>query len=137
MLPAAQAALEIAATILAGGMRAGKGMPSALSVQRWHRVDAQAGSTPACRHQDADFVQHDEARSRMWAPDAASVVFDAKKKCADSIETPMTPKTMSTACASARPTPIALCADGGSRAGAITLHDFKDSVRAVLDVVEV
>ncbi len=59
------------------------------------------------------------------------------KKCADSIETPKTLKAMSTACASARQGPIALCVPSGSQEGAITLHDFKDSLRAVLDVVKV
>ncbi|RDU94900.1 hypothetical protein DWV00_31650 [Trinickia dinghuensis] len=84
VLPAAQAAFEIGATILAGGVRAGKGMPSPHDSRR-HRVGLPAGSIPAGRHQDADLAQHGEARVR---------------------------------------TPI-------------TRHDFKDGVRAVLDVVKV
>ncbi len=63
VLPAAQATLGIGATLLAGGVLAGKGMPSALDA-RGLRVGPRAGSTPACRYQDADFAQHGEGRFR-------------------------------------------------------------------------
>jgi hypothetical protein len=135
VLPAAQAALEIGATILAGGVHAGKEIPSALDARRY-RVGLQAGLTPACRHQDGDFAQLGEGRVRKMASDAVHAVFDIKQ-CAASIETPNTPKAMSTTHASARKARIAFSVHGGSRDGAITLHDFNDSVRAVLDVVEV
>ena len=135
VLPAAQAALEIGATILAGGVDASKEIPSAPGARRC-RVGLQAGSTPACRHQDADFAQLGEARFRKVASDPACAVFDIKK-CAASIETPNTPKAMSPTHPGARKAPFTLGVNGGSRDGTITLHDFKDSVRAVLDVVEV
>ncbi|PMS15202.1 hypothetical protein C0Z18_28195 [Trinickia dabaoshanensis] len=135
VLPAAQAALEIGATILAGGVRAGKGMPSALDAWRY-RAGSQAGSSPACRRQEADFAPHGEARASTLVPEAALAAFDAKK-CAASIETPKTLMAMTPTHASARMALITLDVRGDSRDGAITLHDFKDSVRAVLDVVEV
>lgn len=142
VLPATQAALEIGAKILVGGVHARKVMSSAL-VARRHRAGARAGSMPACRRQDADFAQHGEGRSRTQAPVAAPFAIDAARaapdaqKCADSIEAPKRLETMSSACASTRPGPVASRAEGGSQEGAITLHDFKDSLHAVLDVVEV
>ncbi len=142
VLPATQAALEIGAKILVGGVHARKVMSSALAALR-HRTGAQAGSMPAHRRQDADFAQHGEARSRTQAPVAAPFAIDADhaapdaQKCADSIESPKRQETMSSTCASTRPGPIASRAEGGSQEGAITLHDFKDSLHAVLDAVEV
>lgn len=135
VLPVAQAALEIGATILAGGVHAGKGMPSALVAWRY-RAGPQAGLSSARRHQDAVFAQHGEARASTLATDAAYAAFGAKK-CAASIETPKTLKAMTTTHATARMAFITLGARGDSRDGAITLHDFKDSACAVLDVVEV
>ena len=132
VLPVAQAALEIGATILAGGVHAGKGMPSALVAWRY-RAGPQAGLSSARRHQDAVFAQHGEARASTLATDAAYAAFGAKK-CAASIETPKTLKAMTTTHVTAR---MALGARGDSRDGAITLHDFKDSACAVLYVVEV
>jgi hypothetical protein len=135
VLPAAQAALEIGATILAGGVRAGKGMPSA-PLWRRHRVGWRADSMPAGRPQGADFAEHGEARVRTLAPVAARAVSGAKQ-CAASIEVLKTLKATSAAHANARRALVTLGAGGSLRDGAITLHDFKDSVRAVLDVVEV
>lgn len=135
VLPAAQAALEIGATILAGGVRAGKEMPSALGARRY-RVGLQAGSAPACRQLGVGFAQLGEGRFRTVASDAVYVAFGTKK-CAASIETPHTPKAMSATHTDARQAPVTLGVQGGSRDGAITLHDFKNSVCAVLDVVEV
>ena len=142
MLPAAQAALEIGAKILAGGVHARKVTSSALGARR-RRVGLQAGSMPACRRPDADFVQYGDARSRTPAPVAASFALGAvcmapdAKQYADSIETSETPEAMPTACASTRPGLIASRVADGSQEGAITLHDFKDSLHAVLDVVKV
>ena len=135
VLPAAQAAFEIGATILAGGVRAGKGMPSA-PLWRGHHVGWLADSKPASRHQDADFAQLGEARFRTLAPVAACAVSGAKK-CAASMEVLKTLKAMPAAHASACKAFATFGAGGNSRDGAITLHDFKDSVRAVLDVVKV
>lgn len=140
--PAAQAALEIGATILAGGVRARKVASSALDAQR-RRAGWKAAFMPVIRRPDADFAQHGEACARTLAPVAAPLAFDAAcvapgaKMCADWFETSRTPEAMSAARASARQVPIAGGVDGGSREGAITLHDFKDGVRAVLDVVKV
>lgn len=142
MLPAAQAALAIGAKILAGGVHARKVTSSALGARRC-RVGLQAGSKPACLRPDADFAQHGEARSRTPAPVAASVALCAvcmapdAQKYADSIETSETLEAMPTVCASTRPGPIASRVADGSQEGAITLHDFKDSFHAVLDVVKV
>lgn len=142
VLPATQAALEIGATILAGGVRARKVASSALDAQR-RRAGLQGGSIPACRRPDPDFAQHGEARPRTLAPVAAPFALDAgwlasgAKQCANSIETLESHKAMPTAGASARLGGVAVCAEGGSQEGAITLHDFKDSERAVLDVVKV
>jgi hypothetical protein len=135
VLPAAQAALEIGATILAGGVRAGKGIPSALDARRY-RVGLQAGSMPACRHQDAGFARYGEDGIRTLALHAACAASGAKK-CAASIETPKTLKAMTPAHERAWMALITLGGHGGSRDGAITLHDFKDSACAVLDVVKV
>ena len=132
---ATQAALEIGATILAGGVRAGKEMSSAPGARR-DRVGLQAGSMPACRHQDAGFAQLGEGRFRTVASDAVHAALDTKQ-CAASIEAPNMPKAMITPHTRARPALITLGVQGGSRDGDITLHDFKDSVRAVLDVVKV
>lgn len=142
VLPAAQAMLEIGATILAGGVRARKVTSSALDAPL-RRAGWQAASAAACRRPDADFAQHGEASARTLASVAATLAFDAAraapsaKKCADSSETPKMQKAMSTACASVRRDAIAFGGDGGSQEGAITLHDFKDGARAVLDVVQV
>jgi hypothetical protein len=133
--PAAQATLEIGVTILAGGVYAGKEMPSALDARRC-RVGLQAGSAPACRHPDADFAQFGEGRVRKVASNAVHAGFGIKK-CAASIETPNTPKAMSTTHTGARTAPFTLGGHGGSRDGDITPHDFKDSGCAVLDVVKV
>ncbi len=135
VLPAAQAALEIGATILAGSVQAGKEIPSALDARR-DRVGLQAGSPPACRHPEADFAQLGEGGFRKVASDAAHAAPDIKKYAA-SIETPNTPKAMSTTHTGARKDLFTLGVHGGSRDGAITLHDFKDSGCAVLDVVDV
>jgi len=140
--PGTQAALEIGATILAGGVRARKAMSSALDAQRRHD-GPQVDSIPACRRPDAGFAQDGEVGTRTLAPVAAPFALDAgcaasgAKQCADSIETLETRKAMFTARASARPRSVAVCVEGGSQEGAITLHDFKDSERAVLDVVKV
>jgi len=142
VLPVTQAALEIGATILAGGVHARKVTSQARGAQR-RRAGPQACSMPVCRRWDADFAQYGEACPSTQAPVAAPFALGAAdaapgaKQCADSIETPKTLKAMSTACASVRRGPIARCAPGGSQEGAITLHDFKDSLRAVLDVVKV
>jgi hypothetical protein len=135
VLPAAQAAFEIGATILAGGVRAGKGMPSA-PLWRRHHVGGLADSMPASRHQDADFAQDGEDRFRTLAPVAACAVSGAKQ-CAASIEVLKTLKARPAAHASARKAFATFGAGGNSRDGAITLHDFKDSVPAVLDVANV
>lgn len=142
VLPAAQATLEIGATILAGGVRARKVTSSALDAPL-RRAGLQAASAAACRRLDADFAQHGEASARTLASVAAPLAFDAAraapsaKQCADSSETPKMQKAMSTACASMRQDAIAFGGGGGSQEGAITLHDFKDGARAVLDVVQV
>ena len=140
--PAAQAMLEIGATILAGDVRARKVTSSALDAPL-RRVGLQAASAAACRRLDADFAQHGEASARTSASVAAPLAFDAAraapsaKKCADSSETPKMQTAMSTARASVRRGAIAFGGDGGSQEGAITLHDFKDGACAVLDVVQV
>lgn len=142
VLPAAQATLEIGATILAGGVRARKVTSPALDAPL-RRAGLQAASAAACRRPDADFVRHGEASTRILASVAAPLAFDAAsaasiaKKCADSSETPKMQKAMSTARASERRGAIAFGGDGGSQKSAITLHDFKDGARAVLDVVQV
>jgi hypothetical protein len=141
VLPAAQATLEIGAKILAGGVHARRVMSSALGACR-HRVGVRAGSMPACRRPDADFAQHGEARSGTQAPVAAPFAVGAAcaapdaLECADSFGAPEMREAMSTACASARPGPIAARVDDGSQEGAITLHDVKDRHHAVLDVVK-
>jgi hypothetical protein len=135
VLTAAQTALGIGATILAGGVRAGKGTPPALGMRR-RRVGPQAGCPPACRHQDADFAQHGEARFRTLVPKAACAAFDVKK-CAASIEMPKTLRAMHTPHPCAGTACLTLGVGGGSLGSDITLHDFKDSVRAVPDVVKV
>jgi hypothetical protein len=134
-LPAAQAALEIGATLLAGGVCAGKGVPSAIDARR-HRVGQQAGSTPASRYLDADFARHGEARFRTLVPDTAHAVSGVKK-CAASIEMPKTLKAMPATHLSAGMAIITFGACGGSLGGDITLHDVKDSACAVLDVTKV
>ena len=135
VLPAAQATLGIGATILAGGVRAGKGTPSALGMRR-RCVGQRADCLPACRHQDADFAQHGEARFRTLVPKAARAAFDAKK-CAASIEMPKTLRAMHTPHACAGTARLTLGAGGGSLGSDITLDDLKGSVRAVLDAVKV
>jgi hypothetical protein len=141
VLPGTQAALEIGATILAGGVRARKVASSALDAQR-RRGGPQVGSTPACRRPDADFAQAGEGRTRTLAPIAAPFALDAgcvasgAKQCADSIEMLETQQAMSSPSARQGGC-IAVGVDGGSQEGATTLHDFKDSKRAVLDVVKV
>jgi len=60
VLPAAQAMLEIGATILAGGVHARKVTSQARGAQR-RRAGPQACSMPVCRRWDADFAQHGEA----------------------------------------------------------------------------
>lgn len=142
VLPAAQATLEIGATILAGGVRARKVTSPALDAPL-RRAGLQAASAAACRRPDADFARHGEASTRTLASVAAPLAFDAAraapsaKKCADSSETPKMQKAMSTARASERRGAIAFGGDGGSQESAITLHDFKDGACAVLDVVQV
>ena len=142
VLPATQAALEIGATILAGGVRARKVASSALDAQR-RRAGPQVGSIPAGRRRELDFAQVGEDRPRTLAPAAAPFALDAgwvasgAKQCADSIETLEAHEARSAAHVSAWLDSIALCAEGGSQEGAITPHDFKDSEHAVLDVVKV
>jgi hypothetical protein len=140
--PGTQAALEIGATILAGGVRARKAMSSALDARRPHD-GLQVGSIPACRRPDAGFAQDGEVGTRTLAPVAAPFALDAgrvasgAKQCADSMETLERQNARFTARASARCDSVAVCVEGDSQEGAITLHDFKDSERAVLDVVKV
>jgi len=142
VLPGTQAALEIGATILAGGVRARKVASSALDAQR-RRAGPQVGSIPAGRRRELDFAQVGEDRPRTLAPAAAPFALDAgwvasgAKQCADSIETLEAHEARSAAHVSAWLDSIALCAEGGSQEGAITPHDFKDSEHAVLDVVKV
>lgn len=142
VLPGTQAALEIGATILAGGVRARKVASSALDAQR-RRAGLQVGSIPAGCRADPDVAQVGEVRPRTLAPAAAPFALDAgwvasgAKQCADSIETLEAHKARSRARVSAQRGGIAVCAEGGSQEGAITLHDFKDSEPAVLDVVKV
>jgi hypothetical protein len=142
VLPGSQAALEIGATILVGGVRARKVASSALDAQR-RRAGLQVGSIPACRRPELDFAQVGEDRPRTLALAAAPFALDAgwvasgAKQCADSIEMLEAHKARSTAHVSACLGNLAVCAEGGSQEGAITLHDFKDSQHAVLDVVKV
>lgn len=133
VLPAAQAALEIGATILAGGVRAGKEMPAAHDVPR-HRIGARAALPPVSRSQDADFAQHGEARFRTLVLGAAYTASGVKK-CAASIEMTKTLRAKPATHTSAGMVDFTLGAGGGSAGSAITLHGFKESARAVLDVV--
>jgi hypothetical protein len=143
VLPARQAALEIGAKILAGdGVRAGKVVDSALRAGR-HRVSLRAGSALATQRQDADFVKHCDGRSRTpvriympFAFDAARAAADALER-ADSIETSKMPEVTQASRERAQLGPVAFGGNGDSKEGAITLHDFKDSAKAVLDVVKV
>ena len=135
VMSAAQAMLGIEATFLAGGVCAGKGVPSALDARRY-RVGSRAGSTPAYRYQDADVAQHGEVRVRTLEPDAAHVASGVKK-CAASIEMSKTLKAMPAPHISAGMDIITLGARGGSLGSAIALHDFKNGACAVLDVVKV
>jgi branched-chain amino acid transport system substrate-binding protein len=143
MWSARQAALEIGAKILAGnGVRAGKVMDSAYCVVR-HRVSSRAASTLAMQRQDADFEMPCEARFRMQVRIHAPFVFDTARavtdalKRADSVETPKLPETTQASREGAQPGPVILGGNGVSKEGAATLHDFKDSAGAVLDVVQV
>jgi hypothetical protein len=142
VLPGTQAALEIGATILAGGVRARKVASSALDAQR-RRAGLQVGSIPAGRRRELGFAQIGEDRPRTLAPAAAPFALDAgwvasgAKQCADSIETLEAHQARDRAHVSACLGNLAVCAEGGSQEGAITLHDFKDSEHAVLDVVKV
>ena len=119
LLPDARATSEFRATILAGeGVRARK-------------------ST------DADLVQHGEISSGTPVRFDAPLAFDAAVwaasaiQRADWIEWPKLPITGQEGRATARSGLSAFGDNGGSRHGAITLYDFKDSAAAVLDVVNV
>jgi hypothetical protein len=119
LLPVARATSEFRATILAGeGVRARKAT-------------------------DGDFVQYGGVSFgtpvRFDAPLAfgAAVWAASAIQRADRIEWPKLPITVQEERASARSGLSAFGDNGGSRHGAITLYDFKDSAAAVLDVVNV
>lgn len=140
--PAAQAVTGIGAKILAGdGVRARRVMGSALGAGR-HRVFWRAGVSLAGKRRKAWFVRYGEVRFRMPARLAAPTIPGAVAVPGAVVRRAGSSGTLEAPDAIAKPHAAAAHAmvggdESGSQGGAVTLHDFRDGSRAVLDVVKV
>lgn len=139
--PEAQATIGVGAKIPAGdGVRARRVVTSALGAGR-HRVFGRAGVSLAGKRQEAWFVRYGEARFRMLARLAASMIPGAVT-APGAVQRADSNGPLDAPDAIATPPAVAACAmvggdESGSRGGAVTPHDFRDGSCAVLDVVKV
>lgn len=138
----AQAVTGIGAKIPAGdGVRARGVVGSALGAGR-HRVFLRAEGSLAGKRPKAWFVRYGEVRVRMPARLAAPTIPGAVAAPGAVVQRAGSSGTLEAPDAIAKPHAAAARAmvgggESGSQGGAVTLHDFRDGSRAVLDVVKV
>ncbi|WP_244814237.1 branched-chain amino acid ABC transporter substrate-binding protein [Caballeronia sp. Lep1P3] len=136
------AALGIKAKILAGDGVCTQQLPELAGDAAANVVCSEAGPALANMDKGADFAQRYEARFhtpvQIYAPftyDAMYVIVDAMKR-ANSIEAARVLAAMPTTDFNGLTGHIAFDDKGDLKAGTITLYDFKDKKKDVLDVVK-